>query len=259
MESKTLSSFRSIGRNRGDTVALIRCELNARYYPRGEAFLIACFTALLAWAISAMLLHADVDSMLVRYPLAIAITYPFFVLFLWLWCMRVDWFDVPSNVNPADFVNAPRPRGTFGGQGGEFGGGGATDTWAEGGASSLSEGASAGALEVAAESGEFAPVAFVAAGAFAVSVFVFGLLGSIVHFVWGAPSLLATLMLDAGMASAFYIYARSAIRNAWLGTALSRTLPGFIGLALVFALLGWGMQSVFPEAITLGDVWRMGR
>jgi hypothetical protein len=244
-------------RHRGEAIARIERQVRRHGWPRIEAFSIALCTALCGLAISAVLWRVGVESMTWRYPLAVALVYPLFISLLWLWCRRSD---ILNHIDPPDLLRGfsePRLGGTFHGDGGQFGGGGASDSWAAGGDSgalSAASDATGAAFEAAGSAEEFAPVALVFALVFALFIFVFSMLGGVVQFVWGAPSLLASLMLDAGMASALYVYAREAYRNNWLGTATGRTGAVFIGMAVLLACAGYLFELYAPDAITLGDV-----
>jgi hypothetical protein len=59
-----------------------------------------------------LLLLAGVDSMALRYPLALAGAYTFFLCLLWLWVSTKadDYFDLPTlRVRSLKRMNLPRP------------------------------------------------------------------------------------------------------------------------------------------------------
>ena len=139
----------------------IKQRLVARLWVRFHMSLILVACGLSAMLASWALLHLGVGSMLVRYPVAIAVAYGMFLLGVWLWLQYADPVvegeggpESPgrparakkrgsSLVDGGDLLDIRTGGGTggsggtgggFAGKGGGFDGGGASGAWAEGGA-----------------------------------------------------------------------------------------------------------------------------
>jgi hypothetical protein len=225
--------------------------------PRLDAVVVAVLCGFVGALIGYALRVAGVDSMALRYPIAVALTYPVFLGILWYWSQE-PWIsrhvDFPSNWPSGN----SSPSSNYRGGGGDFGGGGASGSWEED-SSSLAGQITENTLEASASAEEFAPVVFVAGVFVGTLVLICGMAVGVVSFVWGAPSLLAELVLDAGAGGALYCFTRNAARRPWLETASRRTAPAFIGLAIVLGLAGFLLQFAAPDAVTMGEAIAMVR
>jgi hypothetical protein len=242
--------------SRSSALKQIEGRLRTFATPRLDAIIVALLCAIAGGLIGYGLRVAGMESMAVRYPLAVALTYPLFLGLLWLWSQE-PWIsrnvDFPSNWPGGN--SSPSP--TYQGGGGDFGGGGASGSWddAPGFAGEIVE----GTLEASASAEELAPVVFVAGVVIGTMVLLCGMAVGVVSFVWGAPGLLAELVLDAGTAGALYCFTRNATRRPWLEAASRRTAPAFIGLACVLGLAGFLLQLSAPDAVTMGEAIAMMR
>jgi hypothetical protein len=236
--------------SRSSALRQIEGRLRTFTTPRLDAIIVALLCAIAGGLIGYGLRVAGVESMALRYPLAVALTYPLFLTMLWLWSQE-PWIsrnvDFPSNWPSGN--SSPSP--TYQGSGGDFGGGGASGSW-DGDVPSFAGDIAEGTLEASA-------VVFVAGVVIGTMVLLCGMAVGVVSFVWGAPGLLAELVLDAGTAGALYCFTRNATRRPWLETASRRTAPAFIGLACVLALAGFLLQLSAPDAVTMGEAIAMMR
>lgn len=243
--------------SRSSALRQIEGRLRTFTTPRLDALIVAVLCAVVGGLIGYGLRVAGMESMALRYPLAVALTYPLFLSLLWLWSQE-PWIsrnvDFPSNGSSGN--SSPSP--TYQGGGGDFGGGGASGSW-DGDAPSLAGEIVEGTLEASASAEEFAPAVFVAGVVIGTMLLLCGMAVGVVSFVWGAPGLLAELVLDAGTAGALYCFARNATRRPWLETASRRTAPAFVGLACVLGFAGFLLQLSAPDAVTMGEAIAMMR
>ncbi|MGL4234088.1 MAG: hypothetical protein ACRCWJ_22225, partial [Casimicrobium sp.] len=214
--------------NRGDAIAALTRRIDHHYWPRWTAFWIACITALFGVLFSAILWRVGMEAMTWRYPVSVLLSYLVLLALLDSWSRRrwddwLQWDGSPSHSSSNGSSGGHCNGSTsYSGEGGNFGGAGASDSFDTGG---LDVGSTAGdalgaGFEVAASAEEGAVIAVPLLLIFALLLlfggFAFGLIG----LIWNAPTLLAHLMLDAGTASMLYVYARPQQRNSWFATAL---------------------------------------
>lgn len=225
-------------------------------FPRLQMSFLVAITGAAGFVASFSLLHSGVHAMPWRYLLACLIAYAVFLLMLWLWLRTKaeDYADIP------DFSNGiPSPGGgggechSYAGNGGEFGGGGASGSF-----DSTYE---VVPLESADTGGPVGDVLEAASGAdeLAIPLFVVilfaALLLSSLYVVYSAPMLFAELLLDGMLAAGLYRRLRGIPRRHWLETALRRTFWPFLLTALLAWCAGWSMQLYAPEADSIGDVF----
>jgi uncharacterized membrane protein YgcG len=238
-------------------IAKLQRLIERMQLPRLSMMLIVALTAAVGFLASFALLHVGVGALWLRYPIAIAVAYAAFLFFLWCWLRlrRNDVFDGFDILTPGPRSGASFEEAWEGG-GGRFGGGGASGSFddspvggvvAESG-SSLSSAGSEGAD--AASAFDLEDLAFVL---LAIAALIGGVWAA-VWIVWAAPALLAELMLDAALATGLYRRLQGVERDHWLRTAVRRTAWPFAGVALLFSLVGGGLQIYAPHAKSIGQV-----
>lgn len=236
----------------------LRLGLERAGFPRLQMFLLVSITGVAGFLASFLLLRFGLDTLWLRYLVALGWAYAVFLFLLWLWLRTraEDYADFP------DISSLPSGRGgssaEYCGKGGDFGGGGATGHF-----DGMYEAPSPGA-GFDAPAGE-ALDAVACADEFTVPLLALGLLAALVlsslWVVYTAPLLFAELMLDGILAAGLYRRLRGLETRHWLETALRRTLWPFALTALVFAGSGWAMQRYAPEAHSIGQVvvhWKNG-
>jgi hypothetical protein len=252
--------------NRSRLVQRLRARLVRDGYPRLQMSLIVLLTGGAGFLASSMLLQAGLETMWLRYLLAFAAAYPAFLVLLWLWLRTraEDYGDLPDlssltssspelPAQPAidlDLVRLPL------GEGGQFGGGGASagfDAGATDGATTL-EIDDAGGL---ADAGD-ALGAVGDADEFAIVLLVLILLLAVVitsaWLVYTAPGLFAELTVDGALTVGLYRRLKKTDTRHWLETALRRTWLPFAVTAAVVATCGWFLQDLAPTARTIAEV-----
>jgi hypothetical protein len=221
---------------------------------------------------SFLLLQAGLDSMALRYPLALLGAYAVFLLLLWLWLrtQASDWANMPDpGIEPTLPCgrSGPSDPAWSSGHGGDFGGGGASASFdaptqmntliqpppipaGRGVAGSVEKNAGDGwgPLGDAAD-------ADVLAVPLLVIVLAVGLAFSSIYVIYSAPTLFAELLLDGALSATLYHRLRGIERRHWLSTALRTTAVPFVLTALLLTAIGWGLQSAAPGARSLGDAF----
>jgi hypothetical protein len=223
-------------------------------WPRLFMGFIVALAAAVGFLASFALLHAGVDPLWLRYPMAIAVAYLAFLFLLWCW-LRVRHHDVLSGVD----LTAPAPRtGTpWEPGGGRFGGGGASGSFDAGPALEQVSAETTSTFVAASSDAADAGGVFDLEELGFVLVAIAALIGAVfaaVWIIWAAPALLTELMLDAALATGLYRRLHGVAREHWLRTAIRRTVWPFIGVALLFSLAGGAMQIYAPHAKSIGAV-----
>lgn len=162
------------------------------------------------------MLQLGLASMWLRYPLAAAVAYAAFLALVGLW-VHVEARALRAS---APVPNAPASRDTV----------------------SLFDGVPWIPLD-----GEAWPVAAVVLAAVLLG-------GAIVYVVYVAPTLLAELLLDVGIAAGLYGRIARGDPRRWLWTAMHATLPAAVLTTLMLAVVGAALGQVAPEASSIGPV-----
>ena len=253
--------------SRSDAIADIQSAVQHRLSPRREMSLAVTFAALAGLATSVIALHLGMTAMAIRYPLAVAMAYLVFLGYLWVWLrrhglrIRSDARTRQIDISPTDLdvVQLPfslktTPCFEFG-QGGGFAGGGGGSEW--GNAAMVPLPNRTGAPVDAPKGSSFdldlddGWWVLLVAGLAAALV-----LAAAIYTVFIAPALFAELLLDASLAAGLYRRLRGIEARAWWRSAIRRTLPAALISALILATAGAVMQSVYPDAASIGKVWQ---
>lgn len=196
---------------------------------------------------SAVMYHAGIRSMALRYGLSVAFAYAAFMFFAWLWILRkrrerhVDP-GAEDEIEVGEYGDDDLPTGTDDGSdqdtgvlSARFGSRASSDlNPAEGLRSALDVDDAIVTVAVGA-----AIAAAVAASFYVVMI---------------APQLLAELLLDGVFATIFWRRLRAVDRRHWLDSAFSRTWIPALGTAFFFIVAGVICQWYAPEASSLGGV-----
>lgn len=249
--------------SREDLVHRTREHLLSRSLPRLQMSGLLALTGAAGFLTSFLLLEAGVESMAVRYPVAVLAAYAVFLLLLrvWLWMQRhgswdagdfVDWTEVA--VDGAEAV-ADGVGGLSGG-GGSFGGGGSSTSFEAPRvpvprAPALKSGGGGGGgkgFGFSLDLDEGGIVVLIAVLILAVAA-----LGTALWVVWSAPVLLAEVLVDGLVMTGLYRRLRRGPEPTyWLVGAVRRTwLPALVATAL-FCFSGWLLQKAAPEARSIG-------
>jgi hypothetical protein len=245
-----------------------RRDLRRRHWLRLHVFVIALLTLGSLWLASAILMHAGVDSLGLRYAMALPLAYALYLLLLRLWAQWLARHGGSSgsgdgvNLDLPDFQGAELPTldggaGFGSGGGGDFGGGGASGSWAP-------DADTAKGLADAAESAgsalggldEGIVVAVPIAVVLGLMALLTGLLGTGVFMLFGVETLLA-VTVEVALASVAGSLAYKGFTEGWLGSALRHTGRGFVAAWVLSVLLGCGVDHWIPAAQTLPQALRI--
>jgi len=233
--------------SRATAVQRMRARLLREGFPRVQMFILVSLTGLAGFGASALMLLAGLETMALRYTLAMGVAYLVFLGLLWLWLhtSASDYLDfVPDAGGPDATPDLPPAlRDDFAGGGGSFDGGGASAN-VDFGVDSIAE--KPLAAVASAEEGAIPLVVILLA---------LGLLLSSLFVVWTAPVLFAEILVDALLAAGLYRRLRGLERQHWMVAALKRTVIPFVLTTLLVAGAGWGMAMAVPEARSIGDVF----
>ncbi|MCL2886248.1 MAG: hypothetical protein FWF20_05605 [Betaproteobacteria bacterium] len=225
------------------------------------------------WLITTVLLHGGVESMAVRYAVALGAGYLVYLLLLRLWAgMLVREEEQSADIDIHIDLSWPGGGDTGdacrSGNGGDCGSGGAdvgceppTDALAEGvsdAASSALGDIASGALEAAGAADEAAIVVIPVLAVFAaVAVALFGA-GWLLLAYFGTEALLATAV-ELAFA---YTAARTVVRverEGWLLAAVRLTYKPLLGALVSAVLLGALIDHFIPQANSLPEAVRLWR
>lgn len=239
---------------RDAAVRTMRARLLRESFPRVQMFILVTLTGLAGFAASAAMLVGGIETMALRYSLAMGIAYLVFLLLLWIWLRSSasDYLDlVPTDVGggtPDGASDLPAAlRDDFAGGGGSFDGGGAS--------ANVDFGADGGAVETIVDK-PLKAIGYADEGAIplAVALLALGILLSSLFVVWTAPVLFAEILVDALLAAGLYRRLRGLERRHWMVAAVKRTVIPFVLTTVLVAGAGWGMQAYVPEARSIGEV-----
>lgn len=208
--------------------------------------IILLITATVGFLTSLVLLQFGLDSMALRYPIAIGVAYGTFLLMLRLWLSIQNFWniDVPLDTSKIDLLDVSQYQ--FGG-GGDFAGAGAGGQWGE--ANLVSEPLSDSVLEVPIIELEDIGLLILAAVAILTALL------AVFYVAYIAPVLLAEIFVDGVLISGLYKSVKGVDQRHWLSTALRKTLLPALLAALLFGATGYFVQKAVPDAHSIGQVW----
>lgn len=245
-------------------------RIKERFFLRFHMSLILIATALSGLLATKVLLLLDVKEMLVRYPLAVIFSYlVFFALIkIWLWYISSssssrekssvgDALDAVGNNMDISLDFPSGGGGSFSFGGGSSGGGGASASFDMVDTSSkmlpsADEGVGSAAGEVA--SGIFddeGGVVLIVLGVLLAAIFGAGL-----YLVYSAPAILSEAAFEAMMATSLVRATKRIDDPDWMGSVLRSTIWPFIIIFVLALLLAGTVQSYWPDAAKLMDVFK---
>ena len=247
-------------------------SLTARFWLRFHASLIVAGTFAAGFMTNALLLQWPVHGVLLRWTIAVLAGYAMFFVLVRLWLAYVGakpWQDDGSWIQVG--VPDASPSGGYAGQGGTSGGGGASGAWSDVAPRSLamqdvvpiraasdvpSRDASSswdvGLGDVDAGDGTL----LVVLGLVALAL-VTALVGSAIHLIWIAPSMLVDAAFGAMLAAGAIPGIRRLREEGWSGAVFRRTRLALAGVLAVVWVAGLLFMHYFPGLRTLGEAWRM--
>ena len=246
----------TVALNRAVAIQRVRERLVRESFPRIQMALLVALTGGFGLLASFTLLQLGMESMALRYPLALSLAYVFFLFLMWLWLRTnaEDYLDVPDVPNALPRVSSSDPGlpDFKSGGGGDFGGGGAGGSF-DGPSVAVDEAASAplravgDAVGPVAEADEFA----VPLVAIALAI---GIALASLYVVYIAPILFAEVLVDSALSYALFRHLRGQDPQHWLASTFRRTLLPFAVTAAFLCAAGAGMAFYAPGAKSVGQV-----
>lgn len=262
---KNLSNWRSVRVLEGR----LERELRQRHSLRLHGLCIGLLTLGMMWAVSHLQMVMGVDSLALRYLLTLGAGYLAYLLVLRGWAALLvnrpaepgtadgNWgnlVDVPGDL-PSGGGGARLPLQS--GQGGDFGGGGATGDFS--GAADAGSGlgdAAGGAMDVLGGADEGAVVVIPVVAIFLVGAAIFFGAGSLLLLFFGWEVLL-TVAVELAFS---YVSARAAVRvvrEGWVSAAVRLTWKPMLGALACAVLLGATIDHFIPAANSLPQALRL--
>lgn len=248
-------------RNRQYAVARVKHLLQRHSSPRLQMSMILFATALAGFFCSFLLLQLGMNSMAMRYTLAVGFAYAVFLGILRLWLHRrqrkaedrsdsnaLDLLDLDL---PTASTEGPKVVGSVGFGGGSSGGGGASRSFAPGAREALDNlgiGA-AGDLPFDLDADELWILALIIAA-------IGGALIASIYIIVSAPTFLAEILVDGLLVTGLYKRLQKIERQHWLETAIRRTWLPVLIVAVLFGIAGYFVQQLSPEVNSIGDLFQ---
>lgn len=245
--------------SRAIAIRRVTGRLAAESFPRLQMALLVGVTAGFGLLASFGMLRLGIESMTLRYPLALALAYDFFLFLIWLWLRSKasDYLDLPD---VPGLIARPQPSACpteFSGEGGQFGGGGASGSFD---ASSGAFDDSADAVDGVASSEPIGEplAAMVEADEFAIPLMAIalamGLALASLYVVYIAPVLFAEVLVDGALSYALFRHLRTRNARHWLSSAFRRTAIPFAVTAVFLVGAGAALSAYAPGARSIGEV-----
>ena len=212
-------------------------------FPRFQMFILVALTGAMGFLSAYVLLRLGLESMALRYPIAVAVAYGAFLLLLrvWLAVQQREWeilADATDLLDLSDLV----PRGS----------GGSASPCAGDSLPKSGGGKDSSFDFISLDLDEGGILVLVAILVLAVAV-----LGTAFWIVWTAPVLLAEVLVDGLVMIAVYRrLKRSGGPSHWLFGAVRRTWVSAVVAALLFSFAGGLLHRAVPEARSIGDAWK---
>jgi hypothetical protein len=253
-------------------------EFPARFLVRFHMTVLLLGVCASGLLVSKVLLELGLRSMLVRYLIAVCVSYLvfFFLMRVWLWYVGasskhdrahldlnvgggLDLGQMPVNAVPGGAGIDDIADGGLSGAGGEFGGGGATDIWGDAStvsASGHSSVASSGRGDSGRSSGWSFDPGDEAMVLIALALLLLAIFGAGAYLVYAAPEILSEAAFQALLAAGLIKASRKISRQGWMGSVLRATCVPFLVVLLMTGVFGWVAQQHYPHAARLSDIFK---
>ena len=241
--------------NRSLAIQRVRERLVRESFPRIQMALIVALTGGFGLLASFAMLQFGMDSMAIRYPLALSAAYPFFLFLIWLWLRTnaEDYLDAPeiTELIPRPRLSAGAPDFKSGG-GGDFGGGGASGSF-DGPVTAINETTSSPMRAVGDSVGAVADADELAIPLIAIALAI-GIALASLYIVYVAPILFAEVLVDGALSYVLFRHLRGQGSQHWLSSTFRRTAIPFAATAVFLIAIGAAMAAYAPGAKSVGQV-----
>ena len=231
---KILSNWRSVRLWESE----VERDLHRRHSLRTHGLLIGTTTLLLTWLVSALQLRAGVQSLALRYFVALGVGYLAYLWILRLWAKLLIRRNTQLDLGELEWIPDMRS--------------GAAEAGTPRGIGDLA----GGALDVAAGADEGAVVVVPVLAIFLIGLAIVSGAGALVLAYFGSEALLAVAIELAFS----YVTATAAMRLAregWLTAAVRLTWKPMLGALFCAVLLGAALDRFMPQADSLPEAVRV--
>ena len=225
-------------------------KFQKRFFLRFHMSLILSATTATGLLSSKALLSLGLDNLVIRYTLSVLIAYLCFFLFIKIWLWYITDSGSSQNSNLLDAVDETPNFNLSGGtgnvvsspsgNGGTFGGGGASGTYGDSSSSSLD------GVDIDVGDGVM-PLMIL--GVILAVVF-----GAGVYLVYDAPAILAEAAFEFLLAAGLVKPLKRLDDPDWMGTVLRTTWIPFAVVLAVTTSCAWLIHRHYPDAIQLIDL-----
>jgi hypothetical protein len=226
------------------------------YFVRCDMSLILIVVIASGVGASKLMLELGVHSLQVRYPLALLVSFLAFLLLIRVWI----WYVFCRPLGGVDLGDLPGPYGGGSGEvqfagfrGGDSGGGGASDSWSDGGDSTPSPsagGSGNGSFDI--DLGDDWAILLVLAAVVLAIVCAGG------YLIYVAPHILPEAAWQASLGAGLARIAKPTEKGNWMRVVLrASVLPFLVVLALVMGLAHVA-NSHCPQAVKLAEALSCG-
>lgn len=231
--------------------------------------LILLATSMAGVLASKGMLTIGLHNVALRYPVTILFAYAFFfaAIKIWLWLMTDS--PVSSSTDTSNSIlknlDIPLPSGSsanpdFAGGGGNFDGGGASDSFgntagniASGVGDTLGGVGDAVGDVVGGVDDEGGFVLAIVVGF--LTVVLFSVLGVGIFIIWEAPAILAEAAFNAVLAASLVRSTKRMNKQDWVGSVFKATWKPFAVLLALAMVAGWAMHHYTPKAQRITDIF----
>lgn len=273
-----MERIRAARQGRAHHVERLVERLEEQSFPRLQMSLVVAMTGGSGLLASFLMLKAGVESMVLRYPLALIAAYAVFMLLMWIWLRTSsrDYDDVlveaaGHSLDVADVIarSASAGRGSVpargpgfeSGGGGDFGGGGASASFEAGGGPAAAPVRVSGSSQSWFSGGSSRGSSGDSGSLFGdldvrllLVILAIGIALASLYVVYIAPVLFAELLFDGVLSYRLYAHLKKEERQHWLETALKKTAWPFIATGVLLVAVAAGMSSYAPGAKSIGEV-----
>ena len=209
---------------------------------------------------SFILLQLGMNSMVLRYPIALSLAYAFFLALIWLWLRRnnADFDDLPDlgGLDPAP-AGPTENLDVIGDHGGQFGGGGASSSFDAGAV--LADEAMSAPLKAVKGVADHVPDVDELGIPLMIIALAVGLSVASLYVIHVAPALFAEAIVDGALSYALLRRLKKQESRHWLSGTVRHTALPFVATAIFLTVLAAGMTAYTPGAHSIGEVFERTR
>jgi len=246
------------------TRAEVIAWLQRRHWLRLHMFLIVAATFLAGLLTTKLLMNSGVDLLWLRYAIAVCAAYLTFLVIIRIWIWYVCYGGGYDSSDGIDLFVRSMDKVEWAelGGGGEFGGGGASGTWATpdgvpvemeistapsklAGSGGGSDKSGCLSFDIGGDEGCFVVILL------AVLVGVLLIAGG--YLIYAAPAIMGEAVFEALLAAALVRRTKKFAAAGWGGSIFQATIWIFLAVLAISITLGWYAQKSCPEARRVRD------